>query len=177
MYQDSSLITPTLTSLLQKNEEVEFIQAINKKAGMKAVRMYLLIALAIILVLDGYLWTSGVLSRDTITETILVTLAWNIPTLMALGAAYRAFGRLDKAFYALTNMRIIYSTLNQTAKIDSVYFKDIHEVTSHKHMVKIDLNDMGEYSKRFRHIQGVNDPEDFCIKVNQRLESFRLGPQ
>jgi predicted membrane protein len=177
MYTDNSLISPALTDFLNKNEKIELIRKVDKRATLRSVRMYLLIALAIIVILDGYLWTSGMLTRDTFSTTILVILFWNIPTLLVLGAAYRTHKRMDKAFYALTNMRIIYATLSQSKKIDSVYFKDVHEVVPHKNMLKIDLNDMGENGKRFRHVQGVNDPEDFCAKINQRLESFRLGPQ
>jgi hypothetical protein len=177
MYKDSSLISSSLTDLLHKNEEIELIEPVDKRARMRSVRMYLLIALGIFVILDGYLWTSGMLVKDTLIATILTIFFWNILTLLALGAAYRTYKRMDKAFYALTNMRIIYCTLSQSKEIDSAYFKDIHEVTPDKHMVKIDLNDMGEHGKRYRYVHGVVDPEGFCTKINERLEPFRLGPK
>ena len=74
-------------------------------------------------------------------------------------------------------MRVIYTKLSSWKKMDFVYFKDIHEVSADKHSVKVDLNDYSEYTKRFRHIQGVKDPKSLCDAIDTRLESFRLGPQ
>ena len=177
MYTDNSLITPSLTDLLKKNEKVEFIQQCDKQALMRSVRLYLLIALGTFLLFDGYLFMNGMSSDATIGAIVLAIFFFNIPTLLALGAAYRTYQRVNSAFYALTNMRIIHTKLTALKKMDSIYFKDIHEVSPHKNSVKIDLNDFGEYTKRFRYIHGIKDPKDLCDKIETRLESFRLGPQ
>ena len=177
MYTDSSLITPALTDLLKKNEEVQFIERGDKQALMGTVRMFLFIALGAILLFDGYLFSTGMLSRSEPLTKVFSIFFWNIPAILCLGAAYRSYKRIDSAFYAVTNMRVIYTKLSSWKKMDFVYFKDIHEVSADKHSVKVDLNDYSEYTKRFRHIQGVKDPKSLCDAIDTRLESFRLGPQ
>lgn len=177
MYTDNSLITPALTDLLKNNEKVEFIQRGDKKSLMRSVRLYLWIAMGTILLFDGYLLLNGMSADATIGAIILAIFFFNIPTILSLGAAYRAYKRVNSSFYALTNMRIVYTKLTAWKKMDFIYFKDIHEVSAHKNSVKVDLNDFGEYTKRFRHVQGVIDPKDLCDKIDSRLESFRLGPK
>ena len=177
MYTDNSLITPALTEILKKNEKIEFIQECNRQALMRSVRIFLLIALGTFLLFDGYVFLNGMSSEATIGAKALAFIFFNIPTLLALGAAYRTYQRIKGAFYAITNMRIIHTKLTAWKPLDSIYFKDIHEVSSEKMLVKIDLNDYSEYTKRYRYIHGVQDSKDFCHRVDTRLESFRLGPQ
>ena len=175
IYTDASLITPALTAMLQKKEEIEFIEKPLKSAYRRSILGYLGLAFALILVLDGYLWDAGMLIKDTWYMTLAVIFFWNIPTLFLLGGAFRVYKRREKAFYAYTNMRVIYTTLNSTERIDFVYFKDIHHIDVKDKLVRIDVNDMIEHNKKMRHIHGVRDPQKFSQIINTKLEPFRLG--
>jgi len=171
---------------LGENEKIEWIEKPNKKVYMATSRVWLFLAILSFLLIDGYiyrlhylvmdgynLWVQQFNAETKVGTAILLFLFINIPTVMALGAYFRAIARFPNSFHAYSNSRIIFSTLAKHKKIDFVYYSNVHDLEINKKNIKIDTNDYSRYSKRYTIIVGVENPEELVKALNIKLEKIR----
>jgi hypothetical protein len=110
--------------------------------------------------------------------SVIVYLAFNMFTIIFAYNAVKVKKTYPHSLYAYSNMRLFFTT-SHDPKIKYVYFKDIHELKTQDQKIVIDTgdtyNDASENSqKRLQYIIGVQNPEDFVKKIDQKLQKFRM---